>query len=334
MNHLNIDIETYSSVDIKTSGAYKYAQSGDFEILLFAYSLNNSPVKIVDLTQGEKTPNEIIKLLNDPDCTKHAYNAAFEWWCLNQAGYETDINQWQCTMIQGLYCGYPAGLEQIGKALKLPQDKAKLTTGKALIKYFCVPCKSTKVNGGRLRNLPHHEPEKWQIFKDYCVQDVVTEMEVLRYFEEFQVPEKEWELWRFDVLMNSEGVKIDRQMVGNALYIDSKVSADLQEEAKRLTGLSNPNSTAQLKPWLIDSGLDIDNLQKGTVSELLETTDGEVKRVLEIRQELSKTSTKKYVAMREGAGSDDRVRGLLQFYGANRTGRWARTFSSSSKFTS
>lgn len=323
MNHLNIDIETYSSVDIKTSGAYKYAQSGDFEILLFAYSLNNSPVKIVDLARGEKISNEIIKLLNDPECVKHAYNAAFEWWCLNQAGYETNINQWQCTMIQGLYCGYPAGLEQIGKALKLPQDKAKLTTGKALIKYFCVPCKSTKANGGRLRNLPHHEPEKWQIFKEYCVQDVVTEMEVLRYFEEFPVPEKEWELWRFDILMNSEGVKIDRQMVNNALYIDEKVSNDLQEEAKKITGLSNPNSTAQLKPWLESQGLEIDNLQKGTVSELVGITEGEVKRVLEIRQELSKTSTKKYVAMREGAGSDDRVRGLLQFYGANRTGRYA-----------
>ncbi len=323
MNHLNIDIETYSSVDIKTSGAYKYAQSPDFEILLFAYSLNNSPVEIIDLVQGEKIPNEIIKLLNDPDCVKHAYNAAFEWWCLNQAGYETDIEQWQCTMIQGLYCGYLAGLEQIGKALKLPQDKAKLTTGKALIKYFCVPCKSTKANGGRLRNLPHHEPEKWQIFKEYCVQDVVTEMEVLRYFEEVPVPEKEWDLWRFDILMNSEGVKIDRQMVNNALYIDEKVSNDLQEEAKKITGLSNPNSTAQLKPWLESQGLEIDNLQKGTVSELVGNTEGEVKRILEIRQELSKTSTKKYVAMREGAGSDDRVRGLLQFYGANRTGRYA-----------
>lgn len=323
MNHLNIDIETYSSVDIKTSGAYKYAQSGDFEILLFAYSLNNSPVKIVDLAQGEKIPNEIIKLLNEPNCIKHAYNVAFEWWCLNQAGYETDIDQWECTMVQGLYCGYPAGLEQIGKALKLPQDKAKLTTGKALIKYFCVPCKSTKANGGRLRNLSHHEPEKWQLFKDYCVQDVVTEMEVLRYFEEFPVPEKEWELWRFDILMNSEGVKIDRQMVNNALYIDEKVSNDLQEEAKKITGLSNPNSTAQLKPWLESQGLEIDNLQKGTVSELVGNTEGDVKRILEIRQELSKTSTKKYVAMREGAGSDNRVRGLLQFYGANRTGRYA-----------
>ena len=323
MNHLNIDIETYSSVDIKTSGAYKYAQSEDFEILLFAYSLNNSPVKIVDLAKDEVIPKEIINLLNDPDCVKHAYNAAFEWWCLNQAGYGTDINQWQCTMVQGLYCGYPAGLEQIGKALKLSQDKAKLTTGKALIKYFCVPCKSTKANGGRLRNLPHHEPEKWQIFKDYCVQDVFTEMEVLRYFEEFQVPEKEWDLWRFDILMNSEGVKIDRQMVNNALYIDEKVSNDLQKEAKKITGLSNPNSTVQLKPWLESQGLEIDNLQKGTVSELVGITEGEVKRILEIRQELSKTSTKKYVAMREGAGSDDRVRGLLQFYGANRTGRYA-----------
>ncbi len=323
MNHLNIDIETYSSVDIKTSGAYKYAASSDFEILLFAYSLNNDPVKIVDLARGEKIPKIILLLLNDPNCVKHAYNAAFEWWCLNQGGYKTDIEQWQCTMVQGLYCGYPAGLEQIGKALKLSQDKAKLTTGKALIKYFCVPCKSTKANGGRLRNLPHHEPEKWQIFKDYCVQDVVTEMEVLRYFEEFPVPEKEWDLWRFDILMNSEGVKMDRQMVENAIHMDVVTELFLEDEVKHITGLANPNSTAQLKSWLTSQGLEIENLQKGTVSELVETTEGNVKRILEIRQELSKTSTKKYVAMREGAGSDDRVRGLLQFYGANRTGRYA-----------
>ena len=323
MNHLNIDIETYSSVDIKTSGAYKYAQSEDFEILLFAYSLNNSPVKIVDLAKDEVIPKEIINLLNDPDCVKHAYNAAFEWWCLNQAGYGTDINQWQCTMVQGLYCGYPAGLEQIGKALKLSQDKAKLTTGKALIKYFCVPCKPTKKNGGRLRNLPHHEPEKWQIFKDYCVQDVVTEMEVLRRFEMFPVPEKEWELWQFDVLMNSEGVKIDTQMVESALYIDDKVTLSLKKEAKDITGLANPNSTAQLKKWFAENGFEIKDLKKETVSEITDSADGDVKRILEIRQELSKTSTKKYVAMKECAGPDDRARGLLQFYGANRTGRFS-----------
>ena len=323
MNHLNIDIETYSSIDIFASGAYKYAQSPDFEILLFAYSLNNSPVKIVDLAKDEVIPKEIINLLNDPDCVKHAYNAAFEWWCLNQAGYGTDINQWQCTMVQGLYCGYPAGLEQIGKALKLSQDKAKLTTGKALIKYFCVPCKPTKKNGGRLRNLPHHEPEKWQIFKDYCVQDVVTEMEVLRRFEMFPVPEKEWELWQFDVLMNSEGVKIDTQMVESALYIDEKVTLSLKKEAKDITGLANPNSTAQLKKWFAENGFEIKDLKKETVSEITDSADGDVKRILEIRQELSKTSTKKYVAMKECAGPDDRARGLLQFYGANRTGRFS-----------
>lgn len=324
MNHLNIDIETYSSVNIKNSGAYKYAQSEDFEILLFAYSLNNSPVEIIDLKQGENIPDEIVKLLNDPDCIKHAYNAAFEWWCLNQAGYETDIEQWRCTMVQGLYCGYPLGLEQVGKALKLPQDKAKSTTGKALIKYFCVPCKATKTNGGRLRNLPHHEPEKWKLFKDYCVQDVVTEMEVLLYFENFPVPEQEWKLWFFDILMNAEGVKVDRRMVESALYIDNKVSNDLTLESKNITGLDNPNSTTQLKPWLESQGLEINNLQKETVAKLIESAEGEVKRVLEIRQELSKTSTKKYVAMDECAGlEDNRARGLLQFYGANRTGRYS-----------
>ena len=323
MNHLNIDIETYSSVDIFASGAYKYAQSPDFEILLFAYSLNNSPVKIIDLAQGEKIPNEIIKLLNDPDCVKHAYNAAFEWWCLNQAGYETNINQWQCTMVQSLYCSYPGSLEKSGEALKLPPDQSKSTSGKNLIKYFSIPCKATKKNGGRLRNLPHHEPEKWQIFKDYCVQDVVTEMEVLRRFEMFPVPKKEWELWQFDVLMNSEGVKIDTQMVESALYIDEKVTLSLKKEAKDITGLANPNSTAQLKKWFAENGFEIKDLKKETVSEITDSADGNVKRILEIRQELSKTSTKKYVAMKECAGPDDRARGLLQFYGANRTGRYS-----------
>ena len=323
MNPLNIDIETYSSVDIKTSGAYKYAQSPDFEILLFAYSLNSGPVEIIDIAKDEKIPDEIIKLLNDPDCVKHAYNAAFEWWCLNQAGYKTDIEQWQCTMIQSLYCGFPGSLEKSGEALELPPDQSKSTAGKNLIKSFSMPCKATKKNGGRLRNLPHHEPEKWQIFKDYCVQDVVTEMEVLRRFEEFPVPEKEWELWRQDVLMNSEGVKIDMQMVESALYIDEKVTLSLKKEAKDVTGLVNPNSTTQLKKWFAENGFEIKDLKKETVSEIAKTADGNVKRVLEIRQKLSKTSTKKYIAMKECAGPDNRARGLLQFYGANRTGRYS-----------
>ncbi len=335
MNHLNIDIETYSSVSIKAAGAYKYAQSPDFEILLFAYSLNDDEVKIVDLAKDEVVPEEIIKLLNDPDCVKHAYNAAFEWWCLNQAGYKTDITQWHCTMIQGLYCGYPGSLEKAGQALKLSKDKMKSTSGKNLIKYFSVPCKPTKKNGGRTRNYYHHDPEKWEDFRQYCIQDVITEKEILNKFNNFSMPEAEWENWHIDVLMNSRGVKIDRKFVENALTIDDVVEYQQIEELKELTGLSNPNSNAQLLGWLKENmECEVPNLQKDTITELLEFSSGKTERVLELRQESSKTSTKKYVTMLEAVGEDNRIRGLLQFYGANRTGRWARPFSASPKPTS
>lgn len=324
MQTLNIDIETFSSVDIKKAGAYKYALSEDFEILLFAYSVDGKPVEIIDLKQGEKIPDDILKLLTDKNCIKKAYNAVFEWWCLKQAGYETDIHEWQCTMIHGLYCGYTAGLGAIGAAIGLPQEKQKLTTGQALIKYFCVPCNPTKSNGNRERNLPHHAPEKWQLFKEYCVQDVVTEMEIGKRLALFSVPEREWKLWRLDTEMNAFGVKIDEALVNGALYIDSVTRNYLLDEARELTGLDNPNSAKQIIEWLSELGENVENLQKGTVSKLVDTMEeGKAKRVLEIRQELSKTSIKKYTAMKEAMCSDSRVRGLLQFYGANRTGRYA-----------
>lgn len=324
MQTLNIDIETFSSVGIKKAGAYKYALSEDFEILLFAYSVDSKPVEIVDLKQGEKIPDDILKLLTDKNCIKKAYNAVFEWWCLKQAGYETDIHEWQCTMIHGLYCGYTAGLGAIGAAIGLPQEKQKLTTGQALIKYFCVPCTPTKSNGNRERNLPHHEPEKWQLFKEYCVQDVVTEMEIGKRLALFPVPQREWDLWHLDTEMNAFGVKIDEALVNGALYIDSITRNDLLDEASELTGLDNPNSAKQIIEWLSELGENVENLQKGTVSKLVDTMEeGKAKRVLEIRQELSKTSIKKYTAMKEAMCSDSRVRGLLQFYGANRTGRYA-----------
>ncbi len=323
--HLSIDIETRSSVDIGKAGLYKYAQSDDFEVLLFAYQSGNLPVQIVDLAQGEEIPERVLNALKNPNVVKHAYNAAFEWYCLNQAGIETPLEQWRCTMVHGLYCGYTAGLDATGKAIGLPQDKQKLSVGKALIRYFCVPCKPTKSNGGREWNLPKHAPEKWELFKDYCKQDVVTEHEILRRLNLFPMPEDEIRLWQMDVRMNAFGVRVDTGLIKGALAIDTESTQHLTDEAIRLTGLANPNSPAQLLAWLKDHGTELANLQKATVEETLqrENLDAEVRRVLEIRQQLGKTSIKKYVAMYTAKGADGRVRGLTQYYGANRTGRWA-----------
>lgn len=324
MHHLSIDIETRSSVDIGKAGAYKYAQSPDFEILLFAYQWNNDPVKIIDLKNGEELSCWLMQALTDPSVIKHAYNAAFEWYCLNRAGYETPVDQWRCTMAHGLYCGYTAGLDATGKAIGLPQDKQKLTTGRALIRFFCVPCKPTKTNGGRTWNQPWHDTDKWNLFKEYCCQDVVTEREILKRLDLFPMPEEEERLWQMDVLMNAYGVRVDTELIDGALYIDQISALRLTDEAIKLTGLDNPNSTAQLIKWLQDNGTETDNLRKETVSELLDGINPEkVQRMLEIRQQLGKTSIKKYVAMDTACGEGDRVRGLTQYYGANRTGRWA-----------
>lgn len=324
MKHLSIDIETKSSVDIGKAGLYRYAQSEDLEIILFAYRLDNGPVQIVDLMQGEKIPVDIQSMLMDKEIIKHAYNAAFEWYCLNRAGYETPLEQWRCTMIHGLYCGYTAGLDATGKAIGLPQDKRKLAIGKALIRYFCVPCKPTKSNGNRTWNLPKHAPEKWELFKEYCKQDVVTESEILRRLEAFPVPEDEEKLWQMDIRMNAFGVKVDCDLIHGALSLDEKSRILLENEARELTGLDNPNSTPQLLKWIHENGIEMENLQKTTVAEKLsEDLPENVKDMLEIRQQLGKTSIKKYVAMDTAKCADDRVRGLTQYYGANRTGRWA-----------
>lgn len=325
-NHLSIDIETKSSVDIGKAGAYKYAQSPDFGILLFAYSLDDSPVRVIDLACGEKIPETIRLALMDPAVTKHAYNAAFEWYCLNRAGYQTPLEQWKCTMAHGLYCGYTAGLDATGKAIGLPQEKQKLATGKALIKYFCTPCKPTKANGGRIWNLPEHAPEKWELFKEYCGQDVVTEKAILRRLEAFPMPEEEEKLWQMDVRMNAYGVRVDTGLIGGALSIHERSTEELGRKAAAITGLSNPNSTAQLLGWLRGQGTELPDLRKETVAETLDNPEnlpGEVKTVLEIRQQLGKTSIKKYEAMKTACCTDERVRGLTQYYGANRTGRWA-----------
>lgn len=324
MKQLSIDIETRSSIDIGKAGLYRYAQSDDFKILLFAYRFKDDAVQIVDLEQGEKIPDEVVAALKDPETVKHAYNAAFEWYCLNRAGYVTPLEQWRCTMIHGLYCGYTAGLDATGKAIGLPQDKRKLATGKALIRYFCVPCKPTKSNGNRTWNLPRHAPEKWELFKEYCRQDVVTESEILRRLDAFPVPDEEEKLWQMDIRMNAFGVKVDTALIDGALQVNEQSTVLLENEARKLTGLENPNSSAQLLNWVHENRVEMENLQKATVSEKLSAELPEnVRRALEIRQQLGKTSIKKYVAMDTAKGSDDRVRGLTQYYGANRTGRWA-----------
>ena len=327
VHHLSIDIETYSDVEIGKAGLYRYAQSPAFEILLFAYSLDGSPVRVIDLAQGESIPGEILSALNAPEYIKHAYNAAFEWYCLSRfLGQQLPLPQWRCTMLHGLYCGYPAGLDATGKALGLPQDKQKLTAGKALIKYFCVPCAPTKTNGGRTRNLPHHDPAKWELFKTYNGQDVVTEMEIERRLAGFPVPEAVQAQWVTDQIINLRGVAVDQEMVAGAQELDAAVRQDYLLEATRLSGLSNPNSVAQLTKWLQEeTGEEIGDLRKSTVSDLLgkELPGDTARRMLEIRQELGKTSNKKYTALEAAVCADGRVRGLLQFYGANRTGRWA-----------
>ena len=326
MQHLNIDIETRSSENISKCGAYKYAQSEDFEILLFSYKLYDSEVKLVDLKQGEKIPDDIVALLNNPDCIKHAYNAAFEWYCLNRAGYETNISQWRCTMMHATYLGLPAGLGMTGKAIGIAEDKKKLTIGSRLIQYFSVPCKPTKTNGGRTWNDPHHDLEKWKLYCEYNMQDVEAEYEIYQYIKAFEVPSKEQKLWEMDILMNANGVMVDRSLVNGVLSIDSESTNNLTEEAFKITELENPNSVSQLKTWVESQlGEELDGLTKDVISDLLsrDNLPLKVKRVLEIRQQLGKTSVSKYSAMENAMCKDDRVRGLLQFYGANRTGRWA-----------
>ena len=323
-HHLSIDIETRSSVDISKAGLYKYAQSEDFGVLLFAYKMDKEDVKIIDLACGEHISQKIIDALRDLCVIKHAYNAAFEWYCLNRAGIKTPLEQWRCTMMHGLYCGYTAGLGATGKAIGLPEDKRKMAVGKALIRYFCVPCKPTKSNGGRTWNLPEHDEDKWELFKEYCAQDVVTEYEILQRLRQFPVPEEEEKLWQMDIKMNAYGVRVDKELIKGALAIDDISTQKLSGEAIELTGLDNPNSTSQVLDWLREQGVELPNLQKATVEETLKTElPDAARRLLEIRQQMGKTSIKKYVAMDTAKCTDDRVRGLTQFYGANRTGRWA-----------
>lgn len=326
MIHLSIDLETYSDVNLKKAGLYRYVQSPAFEILLFAYSFDGAPTQVIDMAQGEKIPLEVIHVLTDPQCLKHAYNAAFEWYCLSKyMGAQLPPSQWRDTMLHGLYAGYTAGLDATGRALGIPEDKQKLATGKALIRYFCVPCKATKANGGRTRNYPHHDPEKWELFKTYNGQDVVAEMEIERRLSVFPVPDFVQKQWETDLLINARGVAVDMDFCEGALELGETIRTQLTDEAVQLSGLQNPNSVKQLARWLsAETGDDITTLRKETIKELLGRDNADhVQRMLEIRQELGKTSTKKYDAIEAAVCDDGRVRGLLQFYGANRTGRWA-----------
>ena len=323
MRHLNIDLETYSPNDI-SFGVYKYSESEEFEILLFSYAYDFGEVHVIDLVSGEKIPDEVIKDLRNPEVIKHAYNAQFEITCLNRAGYDTPVEQWRCTMIHGAYLGYPMGLAKLGKALGLPQDKLKDKAGAALIRYFSVPCKPTKKNGGRTRNLPKHDPDKWFAYGMYNMQDVVAEMECYRRLSAFPVPEEVEKQWQIDIRMNAAGVGIDRQLVEGALDIDEENKKALLEEAYELTGLSNPNSRNQLLDWLnSNTNLELEKLTKDSVAAAMSDADDLAKKVLTVRKKLAKSSVSKYEMMASATGQDGRLRGTLQFYGANRTGRWA-----------
>lgn len=328
IHHLSIDLETYSSVPIKNAGAQRYIASSDFEILLFAYSLDGQPVQVVDMAMGEKIPDWVLKALYDPNYIKHAYNAVFEFVGISKVFGQLIPSQWRDTMFHGLYCGYTAGLDATGKALGLSEDKQKLNTGKALIRYFCVPCKPTKSNGGRTRNYPQHDLEKWKLFKEYNAQDVVTEMEIEKRLSSVPVPDFVQKQWETDLIINLRGVAVDMPFVDGALVMDAQVKSELMQEATEISELNNPNSVKQLTAWLnkeTSSDVELTDLRKATVSEMLNRDDNspDVQRMLEIRQELGKTSTKKYNAIKSCVCPDNRVRGLLQFYGANRTGRWA-----------
>lgn len=327
LHHLSIDLETYSEVNIGKAGAYRYILDPSFEILLFAYSLDGMPVERIDVASGQVIPLWLKSAIKNPLYIKHAYNAAFEWFALSKYLGLLPPDQWRDTMLHALYCGYPASLDAAGKAMGLPEDKKKLATGKALIRYFCVPCKPSNTNGNRTRNLPQHDPAKWALFKEYNGQDVVTEMEIERRLSAFPVPAFVQKQWETDLLMNARGVAADMEMVSGALVIGATVKSQLMAEARQLSGLDNPNSIKQLARWLTDatdSDAEITSVTKETVATMLKQPQpANVQRMLEIRQELGKTSTKKYDALETCIADDGRVRGLLQFYGANRTGRWA-----------
>ena len=326
MKNISIDIETYSSIDLTKSGVYRYVEAPDFQVMLFGYSVDGGPVSVVDLAMGETIPLEILSALEDENVLKYAFNANFERICLSRMlGYETGIyldpSSWRCTMIWSAYMGLPLSLQGCGTVLKL--DKQKLTEGKDLIKYFCVPCQPTKSNGGRTRNLSTDAPDKWERFKAYNARDVETEMEIQKSLIHFPVPDSVWEEYHIDQRINDTGVALDMTLVRQAIAMDGVSGNELSAAIRSLTALENPNSVSQMKDWLSDQGLQTDTLGKKAVTELLKTAPENLREVLALRQQLAKSSVKKYQAMQNAVCSDGRARGMFQFYGANRTGRWA-----------
>ena len=326
MQTLSIDLETYSDQPLAKTGVYRYVESPDFEILLFAYSVDGGSVQQIDLACGEKIPSEILSALEDETVTKWAFNANFERICLSRfLGYPTgdylESDSWKCSMVWAAYMGLPLSLEGAGAVLGL--EKQKLTEGKDLIKYFCQPCAPTKSNGQRTRNLPEHAPDKWLAFKRYNIRDVETEMSIQARLSKYPVPDSVWEEYHLDQEINDRGVGLDMELVRQAIQMDGRSRSELTQAMKELTSLDNPNSVQQMKQWLADNGVETDTLGKKAVAELLKTAPPELQKVLTLRQQLAKSSVKKYQAMETAVCSDSRARGMFQFYGANRTGRWA-----------
>lgn len=323
---LSIDIETFSDVDLAKCGVYRYVESPAFEILLFGVSVNGGDVVVYDLAHGEKISNEILAALTDNSIIKWAFNAAFERVCLSMylglpSGEYLDPTSWRCSMVWSAYMGLPLSLAGAGAVLGLSEQKLK--EGKDLIKYFCVPCAATKTNGGRTRNLPEHAPEKWSLFKAYNKRDVEVEMSIQDKLRKFSVPDFVWEEYALDQQINDRGIALDMAVVENAIRFDERSKALLSTKMQELTSLENPNSVQQMKQWLSENGLETDTLGKKAVSELLKTAPPQLAEVLELRQQLAKSSVKKYQAMRNAVCSDGRAHGMFQFYGANRSGRWA-----------
>ena len=326
MRTISIDIESYSSVDLAKSGVYRYIESPDFEILLFGYSIDGGDIEVIDLASGEILPEEIQSALTDPSIIKWAFNAQFERICLSKwlglpNGQYLSPESWRCTMVWSAYMGLPLSLEGSGAVLGL--EKQKLSEGKDLIRYFCKPCNPTATNSGRLRNLPIHAPDKWSEFKSYNLRDVEAEIAIQEKLSKFPVPEEVWNEYHLDQEINDRGVSLDMPFVNEAIKMDTRSRSELLQKMKRLTDLDNPNSVAQMKNWLSDQGLETDSLGKKVVSELIQTAPPDLKEVLELRQSLAKSSVKKYSAMENAVCADGRARGMFQFYGANRTGRWA-----------
>ena len=326
MRTISIDIESYSSVDLAKSGVYRYIESPDFEILLFGYSIDGGDIEVIDLASGETLPEEIQSALTDPSIIKWAFNAQFERICLSKwlglpNGQYLSPKSWRCTMVWSAYMGLPLSLEGSGAVLGL--EKQKLSEGKELIRYFCKPCNPTATNGGRSRNLPIHAPDKWSEFKSYNLRDVEAEIAIQEKLSKFPVPVEVWNEYHLDQEINDRGVSLDMPFVNEAIKMDTRSRSELLQKMKRLTDLDNPNSVAQMKNWLSDQGLETDSLGKKVVSELIQTAPPDLKEVLELRQSLAKSSVKKYSAMENAVCADGRARGMFQFYGANRTGRWA-----------